>query len=261
MAISKLLRFEVFKRDKFTCQYCGRSAPDVILELDHIHPRSDGGEDTLLNLVTSCRDCNAGKSDRLLSDDTVVKRQIGQLQDLQDRRDQLEMIVQWRNEVATMDASMVDEACRFFVQLQQCERYFEPVGPGKQKIAKWLREFGPAEVLEAMQIAAEQYFLYDSVGNVTEESYDKAFAMVSGICRNRRLQAEKPWLKDVNYVVAVVRNRFTTFRPHVARSLVTLGFESGYDRDGLKEIAVRCSSWSRWVAVMESLLYEEDDDG
>jgi len=37
-AISKKLRFEVYKRDKFTCQYCGRKAPDVILEIDHINP-------------------------------------------------------------------------------------------------------------------------------------------------------------------------------------------------------------------------------
>ena len=37
-AISKKLRFEVFKRDSFTCQYCGKSAPDVILHVDHILP-------------------------------------------------------------------------------------------------------------------------------------------------------------------------------------------------------------------------------
>lgn len=41
--ISKALRFEVFKRDSFTCQYCGRSAPEVVLEVDHIVPVSKGG--------------------------------------------------------------------------------------------------------------------------------------------------------------------------------------------------------------------------
>ena len=34
-SISKKARFEVFKRDSFTCQYCGRTAPDVVLHLDH----------------------------------------------------------------------------------------------------------------------------------------------------------------------------------------------------------------------------------
>lgn len=55
--VSKKLRFEVFKRDNFKCQYCGASAPDVILEVDHINPVAKGGKNDILNLVTSCRDC------------------------------------------------------------------------------------------------------------------------------------------------------------------------------------------------------------
>lgn len=35
-ALSNRTRFEVFKRDKFTCQYCGAKAPDVVLQCDHI---------------------------------------------------------------------------------------------------------------------------------------------------------------------------------------------------------------------------------
>lgn len=61
MAISKRLRFEVFKRDNFTCVYCGRQAPEVVLEADHRQPRSQGGKDVIANLVTACFDCNRGK--------------------------------------------------------------------------------------------------------------------------------------------------------------------------------------------------------
>ena len=56
------MRFEIFKRDKFTCQYCGRTPPAVLLELDHIVPRSQGGSDEEPNLITSCSDCNRGKA-------------------------------------------------------------------------------------------------------------------------------------------------------------------------------------------------------
>lgn len=59
--LSKKIRFEVFKRDQFTCQYCGKKAPDVILHVDHIQPVSKGGTNDLLNLITSCQDCNLGK--------------------------------------------------------------------------------------------------------------------------------------------------------------------------------------------------------
>lgn len=62
-------RFEVFKRDGFTCQYCGRKSPEVILEADHIVPASKGGKEEMGNLITSCRDCNRGKSNiRLVID-------------------------------------------------------------------------------------------------------------------------------------------------------------------------------------------------
>lgn len=60
------LRFEILKRDKFTCQYCGRKSPDVILEIDHIHPRSKGGKNIMDNFKTACKDCNMGKSNTLL---------------------------------------------------------------------------------------------------------------------------------------------------------------------------------------------------
>lgn len=62
-ALSKRTRFEVFKQHRFTCQYCGRTPPAVTLQIDHIVPVSKGGDNSRVNLLTACEDCNAGKSD------------------------------------------------------------------------------------------------------------------------------------------------------------------------------------------------------
>lgn len=62
MSISKKIRFEVFKRDGFKCAYCGQSPPTVILEVDHIDPKSKGGKDDINNLLTACFGCNRGKT-------------------------------------------------------------------------------------------------------------------------------------------------------------------------------------------------------
>jgi 5-methylcytosine-specific restriction endonuclease McrA len=60
--VSTRTRFEIFKRDNFTCQYCGRKPPEIILEIDHITPISKGGDEDQINLITACFDCNRGKS-------------------------------------------------------------------------------------------------------------------------------------------------------------------------------------------------------
>jgi hypothetical protein len=62
-AVNPSLRFDILRRDGFTCRYCGRRPPAVVLEVDHIHPKSAGGRDTEANLVTACFSCNRGKRD------------------------------------------------------------------------------------------------------------------------------------------------------------------------------------------------------
>ncbi len=83
-SLSKKVRFEVFKRDSFKCQYCGSSAPDVVLQVDHIKAVSKGGDNDLMNLVTACFDCNSGKSNRSLDDNSVLAKQRAQLDELRD---------------------------------------------------------------------------------------------------------------------------------------------------------------------------------
>src|SRR5262245_12209815 len=108
MAITKKIRFEVFKRDSFTCQYCGAEAPKVLLEVDHIEPKSKGGKDSIINLITSCESCNRGKSNRLLSDDSVLAKQKRQLEEIQARREQLEMMFRWQKGLASLEDDTID---------------------------------------------------------------------------------------------------------------------------------------------------------
>jgi len=63
--ISARRRFEVLRRDGFACHYCGIAQADgAVLELDHKLSVSRGGTDSFENLVTACRECNLGKTDR-----------------------------------------------------------------------------------------------------------------------------------------------------------------------------------------------------
>lgn len=57
-------RRNVFKRDRFTCQYCGSQPGGEELTIDHVIPRAQGGTSTWENCVLACIECNSQKADR-----------------------------------------------------------------------------------------------------------------------------------------------------------------------------------------------------
>lgn len=69
---AQLTQRNLFVRDRYTCQYCGRMKRDLkqgeFLTRDHIHPIVKGGKDTWLNVTTACNGCNNKKADYLLED-------------------------------------------------------------------------------------------------------------------------------------------------------------------------------------------------
>jgi hypothetical protein len=151
-AISKKLRFEVFKRDSFTCQYCGRSAPDVILEIDHIKPVSEGGNNGILNLITSCIECNRGKGKRKLTDQQTLKKEKAQLDAMQKRREQMRLMMQWQDELLQAEEEEINYIEK--VILDEAKQLTEK---GRRGVRRCIKDFGFKEVLEAAKIARVQY--------------------------------------------------------------------------------------------------------
>lgn len=167
MSLSVRTRFEVFKRDKFTCGYCGKHPPDVLLEVDHIVPRAAGGSDDMSNLVTACWECNSGKSDRLLEEGTAptVARAtvdslrerleqaaaytelVGQQQALVEKQVQL-IIDAWAK---VFHAKVVESDKGSYYQLKAREQW-----PDERSISTFVRRMPVSEILAAIDIAASR---------------------------------------------------------------------------------------------------------
>lgn len=83
-----LIFWEIFNRDNFTCQYCGRNPTQhgVRLTIDHIKSQMDGGKTELDNLVTACIECNILKGSRPLRHEANFKRRIEQQQNYSSRQ-------------------------------------------------------------------------------------------------------------------------------------------------------------------------------
>jgi len=64
----KFTRYNVYKRDKNTCQYCGRHFDTKDLTIDHVVPLSRGGRTTWTNVVCACVECNRRKGNKTLEE-------------------------------------------------------------------------------------------------------------------------------------------------------------------------------------------------
>lgn len=187
-SISKKIRYDIFKRDSFRCQYCGRSAPDVILEIDHITPVAEGGGNDAFNLITSCRDCNRGKGKQPLSVNETIKKQKEELDALNIKREQIEMMVQWKEELQKLEG----------LQLEAIDRLIESLTTewvmnesGKSTVLSCLKRFSFEEVYEATEISFTAYYLNRKpFGSEYKEARAFAYAIdkIGGICYNRRKQ-------------------------------------------------------------------------
>ena len=60
-------RLQIFERDDYQCNYCKKQLTRFSATLDHIHPVSEGGDNSADNLITACLQCNARKNSQELS--------------------------------------------------------------------------------------------------------------------------------------------------------------------------------------------------
>ena len=161
MAISTRTRFEVLKRDDFTCRYCGRAAPEVRLHVDHIVPASKGGSDELVNLVTACQDCNLGKAavplqTRAARSDTT--QLVAEMRAVKTYLAEREDFLEWREEA-------MREVYRYWTK---CWNTPVPQGPWPNTVRKWLEHYPPAEINQAIDLAIEKISGGTSKANPTD---------------------------------------------------------------------------------------------
>lgn len=189
--LSKKIRFEVFKRDDFTCQYCGRKAPDVTLHVDHINPVHNGGQNDIVNLITSCSDCNLGKKHTLLSDKTVVEKREKQVRILYDKKNKVDAIIQKQKKVHFLVNYEFDSLLKFYNShfKHQTLDYV-----GRVKLGKLLKKHGLERVTEQIAVSFKDYrennqftkcrLLIDVVENKLNPPKENKYGYLLAILRN-----------------------------------------------------------------------------
>lgn len=256
VAVGKKLRFEVFKRDNFTCQYCGAKAPDVILHVDHINPVSKGGGNDILNLLTACAGCNGGKSDRLLSDHAELEKQRAQLEELNERRQQLEWMLEWRGQLERIE----DDTLAVVIRDWESRATGYSVNEnGKKNLTKWLKRFSVEELLNAIKLSCEQYLEYED-DKPTAESIQHCFMMIPRVAGGVRTMADAPYMRDVYYVRAVLRNRLRYVDERKVVAITKEAILLGVDVERLRQFSKEVRNWSEYRESVEAYI-EENQPG
>ena len=245
--ISKKIRFEVFKRDSFTCQYCGRKAPDVVLEVDHIKPIKADGSNDMMNLITSCFDCNRGKGKRELTQKDEIQKQQKMLEELNERREQLEMLLKWKQELEKIDDRMVDE---IEAVLSVTGHGFTDYG--RKNCRKNIKTFGFDEVYESAKISLDQYYVPGD-----EDSIKKTFDYIGRICCVRKNQKDNPDMRNIFYLLKIGQNRFSYFNRDKIRKMLVDNYDSE-DFEILKDIFSNAYNWSTLVDELNSYFYGDE---
>ena len=180
-ALSKRVRFEIFKRDKFTCRYCGSIPPQVVLEIDHVVAVVDGGTNDPANLVTACFNCNRGKGCAPLSEaPETVGEQIARRKEL---AAQLREINRIANEERALASNEIDRiGCYWYNQFaspKQVNRYV--FGDSRNaSVRRFLSHLPSAEILDAVDIT------FGRLGKPpSKDSDERWWKFFCGVCWNK----------------------------------------------------------------------------
>ena len=157
-SISKKLRFEVFKRDNFTCQYCSAKPPKVPLEIDHIIPVIKGGTNDDYNLITACFDCNRGKGKHSL--ENSMPTQDEQIDRLKEAHLQYKIYLKFLKDTAKQQTQTVQMVCDVYEEIYYGETFTPKF---RISIKQFIDKLGVDEVILAMEKSIQKCYRQSDV--------------------------------------------------------------------------------------------------
>ena len=253
-SILKSLRFDVFKRDSFTCQYCGRRAPDVALYCVHVNPSAESGGQTLATFTTACGDCKVGKVLDEDNDHSVLMRRLNRLTVLQEREEQAEMLAEWERERSNLDEVPVTRLDKQWIELTG----YRLAEAGRAKVRNLVKKYGAELVGEAMRTAAAEYLERGKSGAATEASMARCFDSIGAIASVEHAERLEPGARRMFFIRDALRKRLSHCPHGHALNLIRSAARSGASLDLISKIGEEAPTWSHFRNAMEHLISEAE---
>jgi hypothetical protein len=179
MPISTRKRFAIFERDQFACQYCGKKPPEVVLEVDHMISKKDGGDDNEMNLITACFACNRGKSATSVSIDRVKGGALRrELELLAEQKKQMKAYYRDLREKDEIVELTIDRLCGHWEKCSGGE--YVLFDRGRLSLRNLLKTCTPEMITEAIEISWDKDYVRP----------DNKFQYMCGVLKHMRKQRE-----------------------------------------------------------------------
>ena len=250
--LSPSLRRIILERDEFTCTECGQQVPKVLLYIDKIlSPETEDAfagqpeEDKYTCLCESCYKQAHGHLQFKAATRTAERRQ------------QLEMMVEWRRE----NRCLASDANAYLIDYINGK--IEPYSltkQGAQNVRKAIRKSNFTTALDAIDETFDHYVTYDKGEDINKASVDEFLSKIGGYLYINSLP---PVEKEMYHILNSCKSRFRWWDQQTAKGLV-LNYidalrEQGWSEDrileDLKTELLRASNeqrnWSQWTDLLE----------
>ena len=189
-----------------------------------------------------------------------------QLEDLEERRQQLQMLHDWHMSLVDLNDQAVDLAQSL---------WFESIGePGfvwaataRDEIRKLIKRHGFDAVCAAAREAAEAALRSSRINHERDEVTNEWFWKIGRIISVQKLKAEDPGAARLLYIRGTCRTRFSYCNEREALSLLQRAYELGVGMQWMESTAKACRCWSEWRNLMDDAIQtqlgvnEEATDG
>lgn len=251
-SLSPSLRRLILERDEFTCTECGQQVPKVLLYIDKIlSPETEeafAGQPEEDKYTCLCESCYKQAHGHL---------QVKAATRTTERRQQLEMMVEWRRE----NRSLASDANAYLIDYINGK--IEPYSltkQGAQNVRKAIRKSNFTTALDAIDETFDHYVTYDKGEDINKASVDEFLSKIGGYLYINSLP---PVEKEMYHILNSCKSRFRWWDQQTAKGLV-LNYidalrEQGWSEDrileDLKTELLRASNeqrnWSQWTDLLE----------
>jgi hypothetical protein len=175
----KRIKYEIFEKDAFKCQFCGTGTPNVTLQLVRIQDAQQNDEWLdLAFLSTSCKICEKKKS----GVEEKSPNNYMSIDELEERLQQLKMLINWRKGMLNIRKQQLANLISYW---ENKIPDFETNNDQKKYLAAYISKYSSDEIRSAMDMAVDKFIKFSDDGTLDKNSILTAFSKIPEICQTK----------------------------------------------------------------------------